>query len=172
MNDNIIEEQITLFIENIHHKNFTMFEEKTNHLYKNMSWNFNDTIYYHTNELMTFLKSRPNSTNYLYATPGYVLLKTNNVNINEWIFNEYDNINENVNNKQLELKKIYLPFGEKLNESIEVRSFFFLYTLSKWFTYNPKIIFENNIIKMEVLVIPIKENMVYYKFPNKYKLFL
>ena len=93
-----------------------------------------------------------------------------NVNINEWIFNEYDTIN--VNNKALELKKIYLPFGEKLNESIEARSFFFLYSLTKWFTYNPKIIFENNILKMEVLVIPIKENIVYYKFPNKYKLFL
>jgi hypothetical protein len=171
MNDTIIEEQITMFIETIHHQNFTLFEEKTNHLYKNMNWNFNNTVYYHPNELTTFLKSRPKyNMNYLYATTGYVLLKTDNVNINEWIYNEYDNLK--LPNRQLELKKIYLPFGENLNESIEVRSFFFLYTLSKWFTYNPKIIFENNIIKMEVIVIPIKENIVYYKFPNKYKLFL
>ena len=171
VNDSVIEDQITLFIENIHHKNFELFEEKTNNLYKNMNWNFNNTIYYHAHEFKRFLKSRPVLTNYLYATPEYVLLKTNNVNINEWIYNEYDTLNISVSN-HLQLKKIYLPFGQNLNEYSTIRSFFFLYTLTYWLNYKPIISVKKNIIKMEVLVIPIKDDIVYYKFPNKYKLFL
>ena len=89
------------------------------------------------------------------------------------ILNEYDNILPFNNlNYSLELKKIYLPFQENMNEYSLIKSSFSIYSLSNWFLYQPKIEVKDNIIKMEIVVIPIQDNIVYYKFPNKYKLFL
>jgi hypothetical protein len=44
----------------------------------------------------------------------------------------------------------------------------FLYS---WFTYEPRICMNDSHITCEVLAIPIRDDIVYYKFPSKHKIF-
>lgn len=164
-NDTLMEDQIVSFIENIHHRrNFSDFENMTKDLYQKSNWQFNNTIYYSEREFKPFLKSKPFSQNYLYQTTDYILLKTKNVDIDEWIRNQYSE-------KPLDIRKKYLPFDQKSNEYEMIRKSFFWYSLSNWLLYTPKIQTFPDHIEMEILVIPIKDDVVYYKIPNKFLLY-
>jgi hypothetical protein len=163
-NDTLMENQIVSFIENIHERrNFSYFENMTRELYQKSNWQLNNTVYYSECEFKAFLKSKPFSHNHLLQTTDYILLKTKNVDIEEWIRTEYSE-------KPLVIKKNYLPFGENCNKYEMIRKSFFWYTLSNWLLYSPKIQQFTDYVEMEILVIPVKDDIVYYKIPNKFLL--
>ena len=43
--------------------------------------------------------------------------------------------------------------------------------LVMWFTYEPRIMIIDNKLTCEVLTVPIRDGIVYYKFPSKHKVF-
>lgn len=149
--DDNTSKQINHFINSISNNNFTKYENINYDLYYKINWDFNNT-FEHT-QFENFLKSKPINKNQIFSDSEYTYYKTNNINIIDSLNNNFDvQINWNI--------KIL-----KTNSKIEIPK-----TLLKWFIFKPKIKTSNNYVGVDVLLIPIDNNDVYYKFPSKFSI--
>jgi len=131
-------------------------------------WKFPNTrTYYH---LPTFLASKPGLFQCLYH-PGN-LYKTRN-------FHEEQLMKELTREilvlfphtkPTIEFKKSYLPLGIQYSNIQVLRNSLFPYSLTQWMSKEPQIQYSTTPsphLVVELLVMPIIDNIVYYKLPSK-----
>jgi hypothetical protein len=121
-------------------------------------------VFYH-NSIFSFIKSKPNIQNQMYYNHDIVLFKTNNINIDEYL-KEYLYY-------KIEWNKIYLNYTDSninytnfLNKKKEIIKILYI-----WFTKKPQVKIKDKKIICDLLVIPIKDNIIYYKFPTREYIF-
>ena len=192
--------QVGSFIYSIVKNTFYRMNYINNYITSKHFWFFEERNLTNTTvqpDILHFVLSKPYTNNSIYLNHKYVLYKTNNINITEEL-NVYYNLNLNYNITRVELNKtidimntkdtmqkiikhfmtgfniwnfyLFLEFIIK-----EITNDFFISVqkpglLFTWFTYEPQIYIKNKRIECEVLAIPIKDNIVYYKFPSKHKM--
>jgi hypothetical protein len=140
-------------------------------------------VYYH---LPTFLASKPGIFHCLYH-PGN-LYKTRNFHeeqlekeLAQQIYSllsstiQQTHYNTTSTNHQpvmpkIEFKKTYLPLGTQYSNIQSIRNGLFPYSLMQWLSKEPQIQYFATPfphLVVELLVVPIIDNIVYYKLPNK-----
>jgi hypothetical protein len=196
----LLTNQIELFISEISKNNFSRMETVNKYIINKNLWffqdrNLKDTIL-QSNLFNFILKSRYNNS--LYLNNKYALLKTNKINITEeldtfynlnLVYN-YSIIELNNNRDYMNITQTMVKFINNFMIGNSLKSFFLLFefiikgiindfitTIQKpkillnWFNYEPKIYVKNNKMECEIIGIPIKDNIIYYKFPSKHKIF-
>ena len=71
---------------------------------------------------------------------------------------------------KIEFKKTYLPLGTQYSNIQSIRNGLFPYSLSQWLSKEPRIQYfttPSPRLVVELLVVPIIDNIIYYKLPNK-----
>jgi len=139
-------------------------------------WQLPNTRTYYN--LPTFLASKPGLFHCLYH-PGN-LYKTRNFNeehLKKELIREIHALlasshpqNSTAPFPEIRFKKIYLPLGEKYSYIQTLRNGLFMYSLTNWLSQEPEIYYSTTPsphLVVELLVIPIIDNIIYYKLPNK-----
>jgi len=177
-------QEIIQFIDTLHETSTAItfpvseFEKQQHPLDKICEWQLPDTRnYYH---LSTFIKSKPGFFHCLYH-PGN-LYKTRNLPeevLKQALTREIHTLLASSHPyysiapsslPEIRFKKTYLPLGPKNSHIQTLRNGLFLYSLTKWLSQDPQIYYSTTpypLLVVELLVIPIIEDMVYYKLPNK-----
>jgi hypothetical protein len=135
----------------------------------------NTRTYYH---LPTFLASKPGLFNCLYY-PGN-LYKTRDLNeeqLKQELTREIHSLFASAYPltpiallPEIRFKKTYFPLGEKYSYIQTLRNGLFMYSLTNWLSQEPQIIYSTTPsphLVIELFVIPIIDNTIYYKLPNK-----
>jgi hypothetical protein len=136
-------------------------------------WKIQNTRnYYH---LPTFLASKPGLFNCLYH-PGN-LYKTRNFREEELkqeltreIHTLFTTVQPTAPLPEIRFKKTYLPLGAQYSHIQTLRNGLFMYSLTRWLSQEPQLYYSTTPsphLVVELLVIPIIDNIIYYKFPNK-----
>jgi hypothetical protein len=197
---NLVINQVANFIHQIRKKHFYRSSYIQNYTIYRHSWFFQDRPLYNTiirPNFLRFLVSKPIPNNSLYLNHKYNLLKSNKINITQMLDNYYDlyikyNITnlrdthyKDVTNVTDTIQKVFPSFVKGVNiwtflllieftAKMAINEFFYKTQipgfLLYWFTYEPRISIKDSKLTCEVLSIPIKDNIVYYKFPSKHKL--
>ena len=205
----IVTSQIANFIQEIKRQRFNQSHFYKHYLTNRHSWFFQDRHLPNTRiqpNFPSFLVSNPYKNNSIYLNHKYVLFKTKNINIVEYLDDYY---HLHMNYSQINLYNIYYkdifnsshaftkiidanPMKLSHNATFLQHAYFtslimeyfikdlsndFLYKskipsfLVMWFTYEPRIMIIDNKLTCEVLTVPIRDGIVYYKFPSKHKVF-
>lgn len=157
--------------------NFDFDIEKKCLLLDNVSyWKLPNTRAYYN--LPTFLASKPGLFNCIYY-PGN-LYKTSNLKEERLIQELTREIHSLIIQShtfqsiapfpEIHFNKIYLPLGPRYSRTQSVRNGMFLYSLMKWLSHEPQIHYSTTPypkLVVELLVVPIIDNIIYYKLPNK-----
>jgi hypothetical protein len=158
----MIVKQMIKFIEAVDSLDMSFYYKKDKAMYQKLNWNFEKT------ETLTkyplFLMNRPYLKNILYSELHYSYYKTKNVDFFPILTTEIE--------KEFDVQVSIQPVKYKIVKTLPDWKMFsqYPYFFSKWYLYKPKAQFVNDVLEIEVLVIPIKEDIVYYKFPSKYSL--
>lgn len=193
--------QVSNFVKESIGGNFQRTSYVTNYITNKHGWFFNDRNLSNTNIINNFprfLVSNPFQNNSFYLNTKYILYKTNNINITKVLNQYFDlNINYNITNLRdihyydylnstdtvIKIAKNFMKGATPLNLYLITEFFIkdiineFIYRLKipflliQWFTYEPRMSINNSTLYCEVLSVPIRDQIVYYKFPSKNKMF-
>ena len=152
------------------------YSEKDLQLDKICEWQLPDTRNYYY--LPTFLASKPGIFNCLYH-PGN-LYKTRNFQeeqLKQEITREIHSLLASSHPQystaplpEIRFKKTYLPLGAQYSHIQTLRNGLFMYSLTRWLSQEPQIYYSTTPsphLVVELLVVPIIGNIIYYKLPNK-----
>ena len=139
-------------------------------------WKLPNTRAYYN--LPTFLASKPGLFNCIYY-PGN-LYKTRNLKEEQLIQELTREIHSLIIQShtfqsiapfpEIRFNKIYLPLGPRYSHTQSIRNGMFLYSLIKWLSHEPQVHYSmtpSPHLVVELLVVPIIDNIIYYKLPNK-----
>lgn len=193
--------QVGTFILEVLNNEFYRMRSIFKYITKKHEWFFQERNLTNTikrSSLIDFLMSRPHHNNSFYDNDKFVLYKTNNVNISQEL-NTYYHLNIAYNYTLINFDKHFdylnstdtvVKISSRFLKGIDVFTFYLFVEffikeftnellstvqipqiLYKWFTYEPSVYIQNKTLVSEVICIPIKDNIVYYKFPNKHIIF-
>jgi hypothetical protein len=165
-------QEIFQFIHTLNSTANNVKSEEYRRLDKICEWQLPETRnYYH---LPAFLRSKPGIYNCLYH-PGN-LFKTRNfpkTQLKQVLLQEIQALFSVSNipvSIEIQFKETYLPLGLYYSNIQYIRNGFFPYSLLRWLFQEPNIeyfITPYPRLVVELLVLPIIDNIVYYKLPNK-----
>lgn len=196
----LLSSQIESFISELRKKNFYRMDAIYRYITNKHGWFFNDRELNNTinhSNILNFVRSKPTKNNSMYMNHKYIMYKTNDVNITKEL-DTYYYLNMVYNFTEIDIHSTdyanishtALKLTSHILRGFNISTFYLLFeiiikgvtnkiienmhipvVIYTWFNYEPRIYIQNKKLECEVLCIPIKDNIVYYKFPSKHKIF-
>lgn len=200
-NINLLTNQINYFINDLLQTNLTKSTNIRNAVFNKHSWFFQHRLLTNTkifNNFFKFFFTEPEKENTLFSSNRYVLYKSKDVNITKELDDYYFlNMKYNITNLSNRYRKDFFSIGDTISNIIKyytrfnvflvfyyfcefyikvfLNEYFFKiqlpFIIYQWYKCEPKLNNTNSSIVCDVFSVSMQDNIVYYKFPSKNKIF-
>jgi hypothetical protein len=200
-NINLLSNQIHYFIDDLLQTNLSKSTKIKNSIFHKHNWFFKNrelTNTSNSNNFFKFLFTEPYTGNKLFICDRYVLYKTKNINITKELDDYYFlNMKYNVTSLSKRYDNDYFLIGNTIANIVKcyfnINIFLIIYYLCEftvkvfieelffkmklpfivfeWLKVEPNICVNNSSVICEVFSVSTQDNIVYYKFPSKNKMF-